>query len=186
MDGIPEILIRRIDECLAGQRRILVAIDGGCGSGKTTLAARLAARYDCNVFHMDDFFLRPAQRRPERYAETGGNVDYERFREEVLQPLAAGIPFAYRPFDCGSLTLGAPVPVTPRALNIVEGVYSLHPYFGSPYNLRVFLTVPPEVQRQRILLRPAGLHRRFFGEWIPMEQQYFQGFRIPETCDLIL
>ena len=186
MDGIPEPLKERLDQLITGDRRVIVAIDGCCAAGKTTLAARLAARYDCNVFHMDDFFLRPEQRCPERFAETGGNVDYERFREEVLLPLTAGMTFAYRPFDCGSFRLAAPVPVTPRALNIVEGVYSLHPYFGSPYDLRVFLTVPPEVQRQRILRRPARLHRSFFEEWIPMEQRYFQGFQIPETCDQIL
>ena len=33
---------------------------------------------------MDDFFLRPEQRRPERFAEPGGNVDRERFAAEVL------------------------------------------------------------------------------------------------------
>ncbi|MFQ8759475.1 MAG: hypothetical protein ACLSAF_08570 [Intestinimonas sp.] len=28
-----------------------------CGSGKTSLAALIAALFPCNVFHMDDFFL---------------------------------------------------------------------------------------------------------------------------------
>ena len=39
--------------------RILVAIDGRCGSGKTTLAAALQEMLQCPVVHMDDFFLRP-------------------------------------------------------------------------------------------------------------------------------
>ena len=76
-------ILARIDALLSRQDRVIVAIEGSCGSGKTTLAALLAKHRDCNVFHMDDFFLRPHQRTPERFAQPGGNVDYERFREEI-------------------------------------------------------------------------------------------------------
>lgn len=168
-----EEIKNRIDELLARKDRVLVAIDGKCTSGKTTLAARLAEVYDCNVFHMDDFFLRPEQRTQERFAQVGGNVDYERFYREVLEPLKAGGVFSYRPFDCRTLTLGAPVAVLPKRLNIIEGTYSHHPYFAEPYDLKLLLTVSEETQRQRILQRPAFLHKRFFEEWIPMENRYF-------------
>ena len=66
---------KKIDELLAQKDMVIVAIDGKCTSGKTTLASKLAQIYDCNVFHMDDFFLRPEQRIPERLAEVGGNVE---------------------------------------------------------------------------------------------------------------
>ena len=36
---------------------------------------------------MDDFFLPPALRTPERRSEPGGNVHYERFLTEVLPNL---------------------------------------------------------------------------------------------------
>ena len=100
MEQIMETAKKQIDELLAAKDTVIVAIDGKCTSGKTTLASKLAEIYDCNVFHMDDFFLRPEQRTPERFAEIGGNVDYERFREEVLLPLKSGKAFSYRPFDC--------------------------------------------------------------------------------------
>ncbi len=176
----------RIDLLLEQKERIIVAIDGNCAAGKTTLAARLAESFDCNVFHMDDFFLRPSQRTPERYAEIGGNVDYERFRQEVLLPLIAGQALSYRPFDCATMELSDPVAFTPKKLNIIEGSYSLHPYFEDPYDLRVFLRITPELQRARILQRPAFLHQRFFEEWIPMEQRYFEGFEIPAKCHLCI
>ena len=168
-----EAMKKKIDELLTQKDIVIVSIDGKCTSGKTTLAARLAEIYDCNVFHMDDFFLRPEQRTPERFAQMGGNVDYERFQEEVLLPLQAGVPFSYRPFDCGTFTLADPVRVTPKRLNIVEGTYSHHPYFGDPYDWKILLTVDEETQRRRILERPTFLHRRFFEEWIPMENRYF-------------
>ena len=173
MEQIMETAKKQIDELLAAKNTVIVAIDGKCTSGKTTLASKLAEIYDCNVFHMDDFFLRPEQRTPERLAEIGGNVDYERFREEVLLPLKSGKAFSYRPFDCSTFTLAAPVTVTPKKLNIIEGTYSHHPYFGNPYDLKVLLTVDEETQRQRILERPTFLHKRFFEEWIPMENRYF-------------
>ena len=168
-----ETIRKKIDELLTQKDMVIVAIDGKCTSGKTTLASQLAEIYDCNVFHMDDFFLRPEQRTPERFAEVGGNVDYERFCEEVLFSLKSGKTFSYRPFDCSTFTLAASVTVTPKKLNIIEGTYSHHPYFGNPYDLKILLTVDEETQRQRILERPAFLHKRFFEEWIPMENQYF-------------
>ena len=173
-----ETIRKRIDELLTQKDMVIVAIDGKCTSGKTTLAGRLAEIYDCNVFHMDDFFLRPEQRTAERFAEVGGNVDYERFMEEVLTPLKTGNTFSYRPFDCSTFILAAPVTVTPKKLNIVEGTYSHHPYFGDSYDLKIVLTVDENTQRERILQRPAFLHKRFFEEWIPMEQNYFVGFDI--------
>jgi uridine kinase len=186
MEKILEAAKHQINMLLEETNFVIVAIDGKCTSGKTTLASQLAEIYDCNVFHMDDFFLRPEQRTPERFAEVGGNVDYERFHEEVLLPLKSGKAFSYRPFDCSTFTLAAPVTVAPKKLNVIEGTYSHHPYFGNPYDLKILLTVDEETQRQRILERPAFLHKRFFEEWIPMENRYFDGFAIPSEAGFII
>ena len=180
------ILFSHIDRLLTQKERILLAIDGPCTAGKTTLAGILGERYRCPVLHMDEFFLRPEQRTPQRLAQPGGNVGYERFKEEVLLPLQAGKAFAYRPFSCAARTLTAPVSVPPAPLTVIEGTYSLHPYFDDPYDLRVFLRVDPDTQRQRIGLREAWKQERFFREWIPMEQAYFTHFDIPSACDLVL
>ena len=175
-----------IDTLLSRKASVIVAIDGPCTSGKTTLAGKLAEIYDCNLFHMDDFFLRPEQRTEARYGEVGGNVDYERFREEVLQPLLSGGEFSYRPFDCKTFTLGGPVAVTPKQLTVIEGSYCLHPYFADPYDLKILLTVDADTQRQRVLERPSFLHDPFFSKWIPMENRYLEVFRIAHKADLIL
>lgn len=183
MENVINFIKNPLDSLLNQKDFLIIAIDGNCTAGKTTLAAGLAGIYDCNVFHMDDFFLRPAQRTAERFAQTGGNVDYERFSEEVLFPLRDKRPFSYRPFDCKTFTLSEAVHVTPKSLNIIEGTYSHHPFFNDPYDLKIFLSVTPEIQHQRILERPVFLHKRFFEEWIPMEQQYFDGFGISYKSD---
>ena len=181
-----DVITPHINWFLEHKETVVVAIDGKCTSGKTTLAAQLSQIYDCNVFHMDDFFLRPEQRTGERYAEIGGNVDYERFQEDVLAPLLTGKDFSYRPFDCKTFTLTDSVPVTPKKLTIVEGSYSMHPYFGTPYDLKILLTVNPEIQRQRVLQRPPFVQEKFFTQWIPMENQYLEAFRITDHADLVL
>ena len=45
----------------AGQEkpRVIVAIDGRCAAGKTTLADHLKQELGTTVFHMDDFFSPP-------------------------------------------------------------------------------------------------------------------------------
>lgn len=182
---IPMELLQAIDERLPRQERLLLAIDGGSASGKTTLAALLGQRYGCPVFHMDDFFLRPEQRTPQRLAEPGGNVDRERFFSEVLQPLRQGGPASYRRYDCRTGQLLPPVLRQAGQLNVIEGAYSMHPELSALYDLSVFLAVSPETQRRRILQRePAFKQQLFFQKWIPMENRYFQAFSIPERCDL--
>lgn len=183
---IPEVVQTTIDKVLMQKDQVIVAIDGSCTAGKTTLANALAETYDCNVFRMDDFFLRPEQRTPERFSEAGGNVDYERFYEEVLLPLKAGLPFTYRPFSCKNMALVDPVQIEPKKLTIIEGTYSHHPYFQNPYDLTIYLTVSPELRHSRILQRPAFLHEKFFNFWIPLEQAYFKTFSIEEHADLTL
>lgn len=186
MKEIVSCLKNHIDDLLKTGNQIVIAIDGSCTAGKTTLASVLAKEYDCNIFHMDDFFLRPEQRTAERYAQPGGNVDYERFREEVMLPLKTGKPFAYRPFSCKSFSLSDAIEVTPKQLNIVEGTYCQHPYFGDVYDLKLFLSVAPELQRERVFHRPQHVQERFFTDWIPMEKLYFEFYQISAKADLRL
>lgn len=167
--------------------RTVVAIEGGSAGGKTTLSQLLSDVYDCTVFHMDDFFLRPEQRTPERFAEVGGNVDRERFAEEVLLPLAAQETVVYRPFDCGKQALADQVTVSPKPLVIIEGAYSMHPAFSRYYDLSVFLDICPDYQKKRIGKRNTPLlAKRFFDEWIPLENTYFEKTEIRSRADLVI
>ena len=151
----------------------------------TTLSRILAEVYECTVLHMDDFFLQPHQRTALRLAEPGGNVDRERFLQEVLLPLSRGESLRYRPFNCGTMELQEPVTVNPGRLTVIEGAYSMHPELEKFYDLSVFLSVSPQLQRERILRRNGEQWaRRFFEEWIPMEQKYFDTFGIPARCAL--
>lgn len=166
---------------------VILAVEGGSAAGKTTLGNLLCERYGGSLFHMDDFFLRPEQRTPERFAEPGGNVDRERFLTEVLQPRSKGETVVYRPFSCSTFTLGEPVTVPFARLTVVEGAYSMHPMLCSYYDFSVFLEVSGQVQRERILKRNSPEQaEQFFNRWIPLEQQYFEALNIKEQCDMVI
>ena len=162
-----------------------VAIDGRSASGKTTLSKILEKIYNCNVFHMDDFFLRPEQRTMERYAQIGGNIDHERFLAEVLIPLSEGEQINYRKFDCSLMKIAESVKIEPTALTIIEGVYSMHPQFRKFYNYSLFLDILPQIQKERILRRNSMQQaKRFFDEWIPLEDIYLSELKIKEKCNM--
>ncbi len=124
---------------------IVLAIDGNCCAGKTSLAALLQRVYGCNALHMDDFFfLRPAQRTPERMRVPGANVDHERFLAEVGAHLRTGKPFSFQRYDCGTQRLCPPVRITPTRLTVVEGSYSMHPSLRRLYDAAVFRGGPAD------------------------------------------
>lgn len=172
----------------AGQEkpRVIVAIDGRCAAGKTTLANHLKRELDGTVFHMDDFFLRPEQRTAERLNMPGGNVDYERFADEILHPMREGSKYVeLRAYDCSTQTIREPVRIQVGKIVLVEGSYSCHPTLWDCYDLHIFLTVPPDVQRKRILERNGEEKLAvFLNRWIPMEERYFAAFGIQEKCYL--
>ena len=148
-------LLAAIDRALGSKPRMLLAIEGGSASGKSTLAELLTGIYpDAALFHADDYFLRPEQRTPERFAQPGGNMDRERLEAEILAPLSRGGDVVYRPFDCETMSLSEPRRSRAARLNIVEGAYSLHPSLETVLRPVGFPgRSSPESQRRRVLER---------------------------------
>ena len=73
------------------------------------------------------------------------------------------------------------------ALTVVEGAYACHPALWDSYDLRVFLTVKPDEQLRRIRRRSGPEQAAVFRTcWIPLEEQYFAAFSIPQRCDILL
>lgn len=166
---------------------LVIALDGRCASGKTTLTHLIAQITGAAVIHMDDFFL-PAELRTEaRLGEAGGNIDYDRFIGEVLPNLRSNKEFTYRVFDCGKMELGGAVSVKPADIIIVEGAYSHHPKFGDYMDVRIFFNVDRETQLMRIAERDGKESLDdFITRWIPMEERYIAEYSIMENADMII
>lgn len=168
------------------ERPVLIALDGRCGSGKTTLAVQLAEQFPGSaVFHTDDYYLPPAQRIP-NWAETPcANMDLPRLREEVLVPAQAGAAVRSRAYSCRE---GAYLPeqcVPPAPLYILEGSYSHHPILAGFYDLKVFVTCSKEEQARRLQAREGERYENFVRRWIPLEEAYFSQCRIEALADLL-
>lgn len=182
---LPEELRQALDALAPGA---LVALDGRCAAGKTTLAQQIQQAYPGTlVVHMDDFYVPAQQKTPERMAVPGNNVDWERFDRQVLTPLCAGQSFQYQPFDCHTQSLRPACQLQPGRLNIVEGSYSCHPALRQRYALRVFLDVDSGKQLRRIQLRGGPQALAAFQErWIPLEEAYFAACEVQACCQLTL
>ncbi len=181
---------KKITEAIIGMLEksdsVIIAIEGPCTSGKTTLANEISALFTCNLIHMDDFFLPFDMRTEERMNEIGGNIDYERFYNEVVQHLKEKTPFSYGKFSCNEGKINKSVTVEQKPLTIIEGVYSMHPYFGDIYDLKLFLDINEDTQIQRLKKRSPENLEKFINQWIPMENEYFKKFDIRNKCDLII
>ncbi|MEG0019799.1 MAG: hypothetical protein RR846_00760 [Oscillospiraceae bacterium] len=165
---------------------IIVAIDGPSSAGKSNLANILGQNFCCNIFHMDDFFLTAELRTPQRLAEAGGNVDYDRFAREILENVIHKNDFSYGIYDCRALSTKPSEKIFHKRLNIVEGVYSNHPTLEDYYDFKVFLDVNSTVQLERIAKRNGEfLFNRFKDEWIPLENAYFEKLEIQDNCDVL-
>jgi uridine kinase len=154
--------IDRVVLAIAKQLRsgfALVAIDGPGGSGKSTLAAELGERLgglgQITVVHGDDFYRPMAAEDRLLLSPQDGYTqyfDWQRLRDQVLIPLAAGIAGQYQRYDWPSGVLAAgEVHHVPRSgVVIVEGVYTARPELAGYYDLTVWVDTPWETCMRRL------------------------------------
>ncbi len=167
-------------------KAFVISIDGRAASGKTTLANNLKTILDGEVIHMDDFFLPLELRSEERLNEAGGNVHYERFKEEVLPFISTNQPFNYRVFDCSIMDYNSTTIISNKEFRIVEGAYSCHPSFGNYADFIVFSDIDYQSQIERIRNRNGEtMLNNFINTWIPMEEKYFTTYNIKELANYI-
>lgn len=162
---------------------INVAIDGGCGSGKTTLANALRIIYGGNVIHMDDYFL------PKDRQVIDGLTGYDaaRFADEAVRLIDERNSVVLRRFDCQTQTLSAGIETAPSAVNIVEGAYSFDTARYVRYDLKIFLAPSFELQKSRIIQRSSlQVFEAFEKKWISKENAYFLRRRARENADVVV
>ena len=142
VSALPSRLVYELgsDQCL------VVALDGPGGAGKSTLAKRLSGA--CSVVSVvqgDDFYnpMDESERRtltPEygymRY------FDWQRMRDELLEPLSNGNPARYQRYDWGSNRLAEWIVQPAEGIILVDGVYSFRPELRAFYGYSVLVDTP--------------------------------------------
>lgn len=181
-------IIERLRAAQGDQR--LLAIDGLGGAGKSTVARRLQKALErVTVVEVDDFYRpMPEEERRSMSPEEGYRrlFDWERLRDEVLNPLSLHRPSRYRRYDWTRGCLeSTPVNVRPGGVIIVEGVYTQRPELRSYWNLSVFVDLPRDVRRARLLDRgentPAQIDR-----WMAAEDYYASSFAPADLADIVI
>ena len=192
VDSIRLLMTRHI-------RPILVAIDGPSGSGKSTFARRIADQFGGALIQSDDFFAAgisnagwDARTARERAADA---IDWRRVRVEALEPLLAGKPAKWHPFDFaagvradGSYRMRSDfVEREPARVIVLEGAYSTGDAVADLIDLTVLVDAPRELRHARIRAReePAFL-AAWHARWDAAEDVYFTQMRPPSSFDLVV
>jgi uridine kinase len=192
VDLIREAVLPRLPK--PGGGAVVVALDGRSGSGKSTLAEVIGRELDAAVVHVDDFYrdMPDADRRALSPADgVDRYFDWQRLRDEALEPLTARRPALFRCFDWDSgHGLGDLITVQPREVLLVEGVYSARPEFDHFVDLRVLVAVADRQRMQRLADRTGGVPRTdptgWHARWEAAEAFYFETVRLPRDFDLIV
>jgi uridine kinase len=154
----------------------LVCIDGPAGSGKTTLAGRLAAALgdDAAVVHMDDIYA--------GWTLTGAAA---RLAAGVLGPLSAGRPGAYHRYDWIAAWFdddATPVPVA--QVLIVEGCGSCPRLIDPWATLRIWVEAPASLRLARGLARDGEELAAHWRRWQREERALFEAEDTRARADL--
>ncbi|MGW7341492.1 uridine kinase family protein [Streptomyces sp. NPDC054808] len=157
----PAARLRRLPPSCGPVR--LIGVDGHAGSGKSTFAGRLAARLDAApVLHLDDIASHD-----ELFGWTG------RLLRQVIEPLRHGETAHYTPYDWRARCFGAPRPLPPAPVILVEGVgagrSALRPHLAA----LLWMDVPREQAWARGRARDGAEQRTFWDGWIPAERRHF-------------
>jgi uridine kinase len=145
----------------------LLCLDGPAGSGKTTLAARIAALgpfagQPATVLHLDDL-----------YDGWSGLPRLGEQLDTLLLPLDRGETGSYRRYDWAAGRFAETVAVPPSPLLIVEGVGSGLAAYARLRTLLVWVDVPAEVRLSRWRARDGAAAEPFIAGWQRAEEALF-------------
>ncbi len=177
-------LINKIDEYLKINEEVVIAIDGKSGSGKSTLGRKLNEYYKGNLIHMDDYFLPFSLRSKERLQEIGGNVNYEKFYNDIILNLKTDL--ISEPYSCHEGKFKDKKIIKHNKVTIIEGSYALHPYFKKYYDISIGIDISYDTQIERLKEREGDNLINFINKWIPLENKYFEYYKVLEKVDYLI
>ena len=146
-----------------------ISIDGPAGSGKTTLARRIADSFSIGpvaTIHMDDLYNGWEDALTVQLART--------LTQQILTPISQSKPFSYRKYDWLKKGFGDFTSVPLPSLLILEGVGSGQKVTRRFTDEAIWIEVESEVGLQRVLNRDGDYLETEMRVWQLREQEHFQ------------
>ena len=167
--------------------RVVVAISGYAGAGKSVLARGLVDIVDDAVRVRGDDFLDPP--RVHRRSSDWDGVERQRMRTELLEPFRAGRPATIRPLDWSTGRLGAATPLPHASVLVVDSIGILHPELLPWFDLTVWVDADLQVAQERGTARDraAGLdHDLLWTDvWTLNDREFEQTFSPRVIADIL-
>lgn len=152
----------------------LICVDGPAGSGKTTLAERIAVLSPgAVVVHTDDLL-----------DGWDGLPGLPALLDGLLAPLARGEDSAYRRYDWVADRYAGPVQVPRTPLLVLEGVGSGSRVTAPWRTLLVWVTAPTPLRLARGLARDGAAAEAHWRRWMVAEQEHFAREGTEQQADL--
>lgn len=192
----PELtqLKEAIAKLLLYKQPVVVAMDGPSGSGKSTLTKALCKELDAVRIDQDDFYCGGSYRHLAEMTDeqrAAYEIDWQRMRSQVLEPLLQGKNASYHPFDWDhqeETNLSSEViELEPAPVIIIDGVFSAREELQDLVDLSVLVTLDRAVRKERIVSREGqGAKDPLNDLWDKAETYYFDHIRSPESFDLVV
>jgi len=194
-----DAVVTAIRACPVSPQRLVVAIDGRSGSGKTTVAAAVAQAIGAVIVPCDDFFAASVsnaewdRRTPEQRAADA--IDWRRLKREAIEPWRTGRPARWYAFDFlagprgdGTYPLRrTATELAPKPVVLLDGAYSARPELADVLDLSVLVEAAATTRDARLAAREAPeFLRQWHARWDLAEEYYFGRVRPPSAFDVVL
>lgn len=176
-------ILYETEKRLLASKSVLLAIDGPCGGGKSSLAALLAELFPCRVLHMDDYYLPPERRSPGGNGPPAAIWTWSAFCRRPCCPPPEERPSPAGPTAAKGDSWRRPEcspPPPHRSGGKLQPASSAGPH----YDLKIFLYCRPGEQLARLKRREGTGLEAYRQRWIPLEEAYYRTFGIESRCDL--
>jgi uridine kinase len=163
-------------------RSILIGIEGYGGSGKTTLANKLAgALENAHVINIDAFIIKEKVTEP---SWDNGAFDRNRLEQQVLLPASQGQKVSYEALLWESNSLSTPKVVPDVDYLIVEGISCYHPDIAHYYDYKIWVATPIEISKERGRARDRGNENaQYWDIWAENDVAYQQKYHPERVAD---
>ncbi|MFV2013177.1 MULTISPECIES: uridine kinase family protein [unclassified Micromonospora] len=194
-----ESLARRVYAAPARLGRVrLIVVDGPSGAGKSTFADRLATASATVVAPEPEPATEPSSTAAGpavAVVHTDDLLDgwrdqftfWPRLCACVLDPLRAGRPARYRPYDWAAGRFGDGwTVIEPPAVLVLEGVSAARAAVRPAATLSVYVTAPEPVRLARSLTRDGAAMQPTLDRWRRAEERFFTADGTPGSVDLLV